>query len=60
MSSDKLVVRIGDRNVASVTLFRKLGFEVRKHVEVFGELEMRLSGTPGLSNWKAGALMKLE
>jgi len=37
-----LVVRIGDKNVPSINMFRKLGFAVTKHVEVFSEIEMRL------------------
>jgi len=37
----RLVMRISETNTASIRLFEKLGFEVRKHVEVFGEVEMR-------------------
>ena len=38
-----LVVRIGDKNAPSISLFRKLGFEIVKRVEVFEEVEMRIS-----------------
>lgn len=58
--ADKHVVRIGDKNSASIALFTKLGFEVIRHVEVFGELEMRISRTNKGLDWKAGTLIKLE
>ncbi|KAL0579075.1 hypothetical protein V5O48_002917 [Marasmius crinis-equi] len=36
-----LLTRITENNEASIKLFNKLGFEVTKRVEVFGEVEMR-------------------
>ncbi|EJD04587.1 acyl-CoA N-acyltransferase [Fomitiporia mediterranea MF3/22] len=60
ISADKLVVRIGDKNSASIALFKKLGFVVAKHVEVFEELEMRLGDTTSRDRWTRGKLIKLE
>jgi RimJ/RimL family protein N-acetyltransferase len=58
---DRLVVRIGALNKASVALFRSLGFKITKHVEVFDELEMRfVSDSTGASSsmerrdWRTG------
>ncbi|KIJ33014.1 hypothetical protein M422DRAFT_96068, partial [Sphaerobolus stellatus SS14] len=39
--SERLVVRIGESNSASIRLFEKLGFNMTKIVEVFQEIEMR-------------------
>ena len=36
-----LVARISESNLSSIALFKKVGFEVAKRVEVFGEVEMR-------------------
>jgi hypothetical protein len=41
---ERLVVRIGEKNEASVRLFEKLGFRITRYVEVFGEVEMRYGG----------------
>lgn len=38
------VARIGSSNIPSITLFEKLGFIVTKRVEIFDEIEMRMSG----------------
>jgi L-amino acid N-acyltransferase YncA len=38
---ESLVARIGDQNTASITLFRQLGLEIAKHVDVSDETEMR-------------------
>lgn len=43
---DSLVARIGASNAPSISLFRKLGFEISKHVEVFDEVEMRFAFDP--------------
>jgi len=40
-----LVARIAESNVPSISLFQKLGFTVAKEVNVFGEIEMRFTGT---------------
>ncbi|WVQ76879.1 hypothetical protein IAR50_006553 [Cryptococcus sp. DSM 104548] len=37
----QLLSRIGSKNIASIRLFKKLGFGVVKHVKVFDEVEMR-------------------
>ncbi|KAF9522627.1 GNAT domain-containing protein [Crepidotus variabilis] len=47
ISPFRLVSRIGSSNEPSVNLFRKLGFQVTKRIEVFDELEMRYLGDPG-------------
>ncbi|KAK7049938.1 hypothetical protein VNI00_005368 [Paramarasmius palmivorus] len=39
-----LLCRISEDNQASIRLFEKLGFKITKHVQVFGEIEMRWSG----------------
>ncbi|KAG7095295.1 hypothetical protein E1B28_006063 [Marasmius oreades] len=41
ISPRSLLTRITESNEASIRLFQKLGFEVTKRVEVFGEVEMR-------------------
>ncbi len=54
---EKLVVRIGDKNEPSIRLFKKLGFVVTKHVEVFEEIEMRYqspSNSDSKSNEEGG------
>ncbi|KAK8844590.1 hypothetical protein IAR55_006437 [Kwoniella newhampshirensis] len=38
-----LIARIGSANIPSITLFRKLGFVITKHVKVFDEVELRYS-----------------
>lgn len=38
-----LVVRIGACNMPSIALFRKLGFSVSKHVDVFDQVEMKFA-----------------
>jgi len=42
VAPSKLVVRIGEDNAPSISLFARMGFEVVKRVAVFHELEMRL------------------
>ena len=49
-----LVVRIGDKNVASIALFQKLGFEITKRVAVFEETELRYTGRGASSEWLIG------
>lgn len=41
ISPCRLLTRISETNIASIALFQKLGFQVTKRVEVFGEVEMR-------------------
>ena len=41
ISPSRLLTRISETNIASIALFEKLGFQVTKRVEVFGEVEMR-------------------
>ena len=48
------MVRIGDKNTASIALFRKLGFEITKHVAVFEETELRYTGKGVSSAWLIG------
>lgn len=55
---DRLVARIGEKNVASIRLYEKLGFAVTKRVEVFEEVELRFRGTSDVV-WKAGELRML-
>ncbi|KLO17841.1 acyl-CoA N-acyltransferase [Schizopora paradoxa] len=43
LSPAKFVVRIGDSNEPSIKMFERLGFAITKRVEVFQEVEMRLS-----------------
>lgn len=54
ISKESLVVRIGDKNVASIALFQKLGFEITKHVAVFEETELRYTGKGVSSEWRVG------
>ncbi|KZS99652.1 uncharacterized protein LAESUDRAFT_94660 [Laetiporus sulphureus 93-53] len=42
ISPRHLVVRISETNAPSIRLFERLGWEVVKRVEVFGEVEMRV------------------
>jgi hypothetical protein len=50
-----LVARISDSNTPSVRLFEKLGFKIVKHVQVFGEVEMRLEdGISVERTWRRG------
>lgn len=51
---ESLVVRIGDKNTASITLFQKLGFEITRHVAVFEETELRYTGRGFSSTWLIG------
>lgn len=51
----RLVARIGRENAPSIALFRVLGFEVVKVVEVFGEVEMRFRG-PEEGGWDEGGV----
>jgi len=44
-----LVARINDTNTPSIRLFEKLGFQIARHVEVFGEVEMRFCAATVLS-----------
>ena len=41
ISPCRLLTRISETNIASIALFEKLGFQVTKRVEIFGEVEMR-------------------
>jgi hypothetical protein len=54
---ERLVVRIGASNAPSVALFESLGFRITKRVEVFDEVEMRLSdpATNGF-DWRSGTV----
>ena len=54
VSKEHLVVRIGDKNTASIALFQNLGFEITKHVAVFEETELRYTGKGVLSGWLIG------
>ena len=54
VSKASLVVRIGDKNTASIALFQKLGFEITKRVAIFEETELRYIGKGILSTWLAG------
>jgi RimJ/RimL family protein N-acetyltransferase len=54
VSKESLVVRIGDKNTASIALFQKLGFEITKHVAVFEETELRYTGKGAPSAWLIG------
>lgn len=54
VSKGSLVVRIGDKNAASIALFQKLGFEITKHVAVFEETELRYTGEDVSSTWLTG------
>jgi len=70
VSPDSLIARIGISNAPSISLFRKLGFEICKHVEVFEEVEMRFAFDPEtgscqngrelMSLWNATKLEVLE
>ncbi|KAI0917730.1 hypothetical protein AcV7_007064 [Taiwanofungus camphoratus] len=59
VARERLVARIGERNVASMRLFEKLGFAVTRRVEVFGEVEMRFKGADAMA-WKQGRQQRLE
>ena len=48
-----LVARIGAKNEASIALFKKLGFEKTKYVEVFDEVEMRYNKDQGLLEYSS-------
>ena len=54
VSKESLVARIGDKNTASIAVFHKLGFEITKHVAVFGETELRYTGKGISSTWLTG------
>ena len=54
IGKESLVVRVGDRNTASISLFQKLGFEITKHVAVFEETELRYTGKDVSSEWLIG------
>ncbi|KAH8111122.1 acyl-CoA N-acyltransferase [Phellopilus nigrolimitatus] len=60
VAADKLVVRIGAGNAASVGLFAKLGFTVTKHVAVFDELEMRIVDARRKGEWVKGEIASFE
>jgi len=55
---ERFVVRIAETNGASIKLFEKLGFEVTRRVEVFGELEMRFRRADVL--WRTGETVILQ
>lgn len=52
-AASTLVVRIGQSNVASISLFQKLGFTITKEANIFGEIEMRFIGDvdEGSTKW---------
>ena len=54
VSRESLVVRIGDKNTASIALFQKLGFEITKRVAIFEETELRYTGKGVSSTWLVG------
>ena len=59
--SHHLVVRIGENNFASIKMFEKLGFIITKHVEIFGEIEMRLQSdiaADKVDSWSKGTMVK--
>lgn len=62
--SNALVVRIGEKNEASIRLFEKLGFVITKRVEVFEEVEMRYCGGGGgdgkSNDWRKGLVRVLD
>ena len=55
---EKFVARIGDKNVASIRLFEKLGFSVTKRVAVFEEVELRF--TDASKAWTKGTVKVLD
>lgn len=61
--ANALVVRIGEKNEASIRLFEKLGFVITKRVEVFEEVEMRYCGGGGgdgkSNDWRKGVVRVL-
>ena len=54
IAKECLVVRVGDKNTASISLFQKLGFEITKHVAIFEETELRYTGKGVSSEWLIG------
>jgi len=54
IAKGSLVVRVGDKNTASIALFRKLGFEITKRVAIFEETELRYTGKGVSSEWQIG------
>lgn len=56
--TDRFVARIGERNEASIALYKKLGFEVTRHVSAFEEIELRIRGTARIE-WGTGELRTL-
>ena len=52
VSPESLIARIGSQNTPSISLFRKLGFEISKHVEVFEEVEMRFAFDPKTGSYR--------
>ena len=55
INPSSLVVRIGEANESSISLFEKLGFVLTKRVEVFQEVELRFRGDHGV--WKTGSVL---
>ncbi|EKM60317.1 uncharacterized protein PHACADRAFT_132799 [Phanerochaete carnosa HHB-10118-sp] len=53
---ERLVVRIGEKNEASIRLFEKLGFAITKRVAVFEEIEMRFQPESEPGSWAAGEI----
>jgi len=47
-----LIVRVGALNKPSIALFRRLGFSVSKHVDVFNEVEMKFAWDSNISQHK--------
>jgi L-amino acid N-acyltransferase YncA len=54
LAPSMLVARIAQSNVPSISLFQKLGFTVAKEVNIFGEIEMRFTGTDLEQNTRWG------
>jgi L-amino acid N-acyltransferase YncA len=54
LAPSMLVARIAQSNVPSMSLFQKLGFTVAKEVNIFGEIEMRFTGTDLEQNTRWG------
>ncbi|KAM5537503.1 hypothetical protein V8D89_008830 [Ganoderma adspersum] len=55
---ERLVVRIGEKNEASIRLFEKLGFTITKRVAVFEEVELRF--TDASKAWTKGSVRVLD
>ncbi|KAF8577561.1 hypothetical protein K439DRAFT_1418141 [Ramaria rubella] len=54
---ERLIVRIGETNAASIRLFEKLSFHVTKRVPVFQEVELRYRGD---GTWAGGQCIQFD